>query len=68
MDENRFIDLETKIAFHEHTINELNKIIYQQQKQIDQLEKNSQHFAKRLNSLSEVANHNFSEDEKPPHY
>jgi len=35
--ENKIIDLESKLAFQDESINELNEVITDQQKQLDQL-------------------------------
>lgn len=37
--EKRIIELETKIAFQEHMLEELNDVITEQQRQLDRLEK-----------------------------
>jgi SlyX protein len=66
--EEQLIDIETKIAFQEDTLQELNELVYQQQKQLDQLEAAFKSLASRIKELSEtipVAEHG---DEKPPHY
>lgn len=63
----QLIDIETKIAFQEDTLQELNQLVYQQQRQLDQLEAAFKSLASRIKELSEtipVADH----DEKPPHY
>jgi len=62
----QLIDIETKIAFQEDTLQELNELIYQQQRQIDQLEAAFKSLANRINEVLEtVPEHR---DEKPPHY
>jgi SlyX protein len=38
MIEERLINIETKITFHENLIEELNKTIYQQQQKLERLE------------------------------
>lgn len=65
--EQRFIDLETKIAHQEYLLEELNQVLYQQQKTIDALETTLKTLSKRLESLGdgeEIRGPN----EKPPHY
>jgi len=66
MSEKKFVDLETRLAFMEDTVNTLNEIIYQQQQEIDKLNLRFNTVNKNLSQLQEsVTNH---ADEKPPHY
>jgi SlyX protein len=69
--EERLIDLETRLVYQEHTIQQLNDIVSAQQKQIDQLTVT----LKALVSRFREAAHNASpmesgnpDSEKPPHY
>jgi len=65
--EDRIIDLETKSAYQEHLIQELNEVIISQQKQIDRLEKSLLHLKDFLRNQEEQP----SAPEKeapPPHY
>ena len=39
--ENRIIDIETRLAFQDDTINQLSDVIYRQQQQIDQVKRQS---------------------------
>jgi len=67
--ENRFIELETKLAFQEDTIQELNKIIYQQQLQLDKMAQSIDQLRSRIKSeTSAVAINTDPADEVPPHY
>lgn len=63
----RLIDLETKIAFQDQVIEDLNAVVIGQQKQIDQLEKAFAIFKSQVQSVqsgdNEIRSH-----EKPPHY
>ena len=65
--EQRLIELETKIAYQDKTVEDLSDVIYKQQQQINGLEKSLVHFKNQLDSLqtgdSEIRGH-----EKPPHY
>lgn len=70
MNEQRLVIIETKIAYQEDTIQQLNAVICTQQKQLDQLEYSCKLLIERLKGLTE-----FSEisdktllNEKPPHY
>ncbi|MGZ3771630.1 MAG: SlyX family protein [Bdellovibrio sp.] len=67
MTEQRFIDLETKIAHQEYLIEELNQTVYQQQKIIDKLESTLETLIKRYQELVEGGNE-IRPHEKPPHY
>ena len=67
MTEERLVNIETKIAFQEDLIEELNKVIYQQQQKLDQLEAAYTSLAMRVRSL-EAGNDNKSVNERPPHY
>lgn len=67
MSEQRFIDLETKMTHQEYLLEKLNKIVCQQQDQIDRLEETLLSLGKRLQEAQaglEVGPAN----EKPPHY
>ncbi|MFM8331819.1 MAG: SlyX family protein [Candidatus Methylumidiphilus sp.] len=65
----RLIDIETKLAFQEDTLQALNDVVCRQQKQIDQLEAQVRRLAERLKQLAEAqAPASPPLDEKPPHY
>ncbi|WII72282.1 SlyX family protein [Bdellovibrio sp. 22V] len=67
MSEQRFIDIETKIAHQEYMIEELNQVLYEQQKTIDKLEGLLTTLTKRLEGLGDGDNVR-GPGEKPPHY
>ncbi len=67
MDE-RLIEIETKVAYQEHTIAELNDVIYRQQQQIDQLERLCKALTDRVQDMAETATTEKVGHEKPPHY
>ena len=62
MNEERLIEIEIKIANQEHLLEQLNTVMYEQQKTIDRLEKSLKELEK-ANQL-EIGPHNV----KPPHY
>jgi SlyX protein len=68
MTEQRFVDLETKLAHQEHLLLELNDIITKQQENIMRLEKLCDSIIERVRSLSEAAPVDVNVEEKPPHY
>ena len=68
MDEDRLIDIETKMAHQEQLLTELNEVLTDQQAQISKLESLSQSLIDRLNSLVDNAGGGQLTDERPPHY
>ena len=68
MTEQRFVDLETKLAHQEHLLLELNDIITKQQENIMRLEKLCDSIIERVRSLSEAVPADTNAGEKPPHY
>ena len=68
MDEDRLIDIETKMAHQEQLLSELNEALTDQQAQIGRLESLCQSLIDRLNSLRDDAGIGQVSDERPPHY
>ncbi|HEX5364609.1 MAG TPA: SlyX family protein [Gallionella sp.] len=68
MNDERLIDIETKIAYQEDLIEELNKTIYQQQKRLERLEAVCQTLAGHIESLNAAKNDGMPANERPPHY
>ena len=68
MTEQRFVDLETKLAHQEHLLLELNDVITKQEENIMRLEKLCDSIIERVRSLSEAAPADTNAGEKPPHY
>lgn len=65
----RLIEIETKLAFQEDTIQALNDALCQQQKQIEQLEATVKLLIERYRQIStEAENGNKPVHEIPPHY
>lgn len=62
--EERIISLETKIAYLEHFIQELNQVVLDQDKKIKTLLAETDSIKKQLEDKKE----NLPEHEKPPHY
>lgn len=69
MIEKRILELETKAAYQEDTVEALNDIVYRQQKQIDDLQETCNRLLERISALS-INNGSVESpvDEKPPHY
>lgn len=69
MIEERLVSIETKITYQEDLIEELNKIIYQQQQQqLSQLEATCKSLSRHIQSLDESGNGSKPMNEMPPHY
>ena len=69
MSEERLENIETKIAYQEIMIEELNKTIYQQQKKLEQLQATCKALAGHIASLAESASEaGLAMNERPPHY
>lgn len=66
--EERLVNIETKIAFQEDLIEELNKMVYQQQKELGRLETICKSLARHIESLAEAGNESTPANERPPHY
>lgn len=64
----RLAELETKIAFQEQTIEELNQALIHQQFALDKVQLQLKHFAEKLSGMqpSQVASQ--AEETPPPHY
>ncbi len=67
MNEERLMDIETKIAFQENTIQELNDVVCKQQEEIAQLQNTCRLLFNQLKTVSGETG-NAPKDEKPPHY
>ena len=66
--EKQIVDLETRIAHQDHAIHELGNEVYQQQKQIEKLERQLSHLAERMQSNDSAPATSNPADEIPPHY
>ncbi len=67
--EQRFEQLEEKLAYLEMSNAELNDEIFRQQKEIDSLTKAHRSLLERLETLQDVAAEgDLQQGEKPPHY
>lgn len=69
MTEERIEKIETKLAFQEDLIEELNKTVYRQQQMLERLEATCEALARHISSLSESVNEGkAAANERPPHY
>lgn len=64
--EERIIELEKKISFQEHMIEELNGVVIDQQKKLDELERVLRQLYQQFESGELVKKQ--EEEEPPPHY
>jgi len=68
MIEERLVNIETKISFQEDLIEELNKVVYQQQQKLGQLEAVCKSLTRHIQSLAEAGSESKTVAEMPPHY
>jgi SlyX protein len=68
MSEERLVNIETKIAFQEDLVEELNKTVYQQQQKLERLEAICEALARQVRSLADAAKDGAPANERPPHY
>ena len=68
MNEDRLIDIEIKLARSDDMLEELNKIVYEQQKKIDRLEVLYTALLRRVPEHADNSGDRNIEHEKPPHY
>lgn len=68
MSEERFIDLESRLAHQDQLLNELNDVVSSQQAKIMQLDVLCQSLIERLRSIADAVPAADSGDERPPHY
>jgi len=66
--ENKIINLESKLAFQDETINELNEVITDQQQQLDQLREEIRLLNLRIVSVAESSGTTEEKEPPPPHY
>jgi len=69
MSEKRFVEIETKIAFQEKMIKDLNDVVYEQQQEMEKMGSICDLLIKRVKELSEFTlGCDAPANEKPPHY
>lgn len=61
-------ELQTKVAFQEHTIDVLNEALASQQRQMDELSYKLRHVIDRVKSIQPSNIAKQSEETPPPHY
>lgn len=68
MSEERFIDLETRLAHQDQLLNQLNDAVTEQQATIMQLEALCKSLVERIQSVGDGVHGESPSDERPPHY
>ena len=68
MDEQRIIEIETKITYQDQLLQEHNRTIYEQHKQLERLERMCLKLIDQLKGMTNAEPMLKPEDEKPPHY
>ena len=66
----RLIELETRVAFQEDTLQQLNEVVTEQDSYIQSLQVQVQSLAKKLDEMSQVLDQPAGKvgNEPPPHY
>jgi SlyX protein len=67
MNEDRIVDIEIKLTRQEDLVDTLNKMVYEQQKKIDELDALCSALVRRIVELT-AANEQNPINERPPHY
>jgi SlyX protein len=68
MSEERFIELESRIAYQDQVLHELNEVVTDQQAQLMQLKELYRSLVDRVRALGEGMPAGDPGDERPPHY
>jgi SlyX protein len=66
--EDRFVDIEIKLAHQEDTVEQLNQVVYEQSRRIDQLEAMVSQLAEHIRNTAQSGPNPGAGGEKPPHY
>ena len=68
MDDERMIDIETRLAHQDRLLGDLDAALASQQAQLMRLEQLCQSLVERIRSLAEPASGLTADNERPPHY
>ncbi len=66
--ENRLIELETRLAFQDNSLQELNAVVVRQQREIDALTRELEMLKAQLRTLAPDLVANRADEAPPPHY
>ena len=65
----KLIELEEKIAYLDHAIDELNKVVFRQMQKIDELEEMIKHLSGKIDQLRDNSESGAQiTNDRPPHY
>ena len=65
----KLIELEEKITYLDHTIEELNKVVFRQMQKIDELEEMIKHLSTQIEQLKDDSKGGTQVvNDRPPHY
>ncbi len=68
MSDERFVELESRLAHQDHVLNELNDVVTDQQARIMQLEALCRSIVERVRDMGDAGSSDRAIDERPPHY
>lgn len=69
MDEQRIIEVETRLAYLEHTVTELNDVVTGQQQQLARVERLVDVLTERFKAMADaLPDGGTPQDQRPPHY
>lgn len=66
--EPRWVELETRLAFQEHTLGELSRIVHEQRIDIDALRLRLERALSDLGTLRDTLGNDTAAEPPPPHY
>lgn len=66
--EARVMELETRVAFQDDTLAELNEVLVEQSREVDHLRRQMAELIKRFNDVAGQMPGATAEDAPPPHY
>ena len=66
--ESRIVELETRLAFQEHSLQELNDVVVRQQQEILQLTRELEALKAQIRALAPALVAGRGEETPPPHY
>jgi SlyX protein len=66
--ENRLVELETRLAFQDKALHELNAVIVRQQREIDALTREIETLKAQIRTLAPELVANRADEAPPPHY
>ena len=68
MTENRLVEMETRLTYQDQLVEELNKLVYEQDKRIQKLEETCKQLSRQFTDLAGDAPVAENDESPPPHY